>query len=75
MAQYIYMMNKVSKIIPLKREVLKDIFIVIFPTPQKLALCWLWGFFIADFLLNTVPQNCNLVQPSYHYHAHNQGQI
>ena len=31
MAQYIYTMNKVSKIVPPKREILKDISLSFFP--------------------------------------------
>lgn len=45
MAQYIYTMNKVSKIVPPKREILKDISLSFFPV-QK-SVCW----------VSTVPVN------------------
>ncbi len=48
MTQYIYTMNKVSKIIPLKREVLKDISLLFFPRPKSWH-CAGFGVFYCGF--------------------------
>ena len=51
MAQYIYTMNRVSKLVPPKREILKDISLSFFPENWRIGLKWfgqiryyaLWG--------------------------------
>ncbi len=50
MAQYIYTMNRVSKLVPPKREILKDISLSFFPGAKIWCLGpkWFWQIHLAE---------------------------